>query len=191
MGPHPRQLRWVILGGSFIPLVVYLIWQMITLGVLSPAAFSATSSPINVAMFIQHLNAATQNSWLFAATHIFTFLAITTSFLGVAIGLFDALAEAFNWPTHTQSQRLKVSLLTFLPPLFFALFYPEGFIMALGYAAIALSILAVLMPVAIALKERPYQLTMPLYRVAGGKVALALAFIAGVLIIAFEVMNQV
>jgi tyrosine-specific transport protein len=186
VGPHPRQLRFVILLGSFIPLAVYLVWQVVTLGVLSVSEAS-TIDP-NLASFIQCLNATTNSPSLGLLIDIFTFLAITTSFLGVAIGLFDSLVEALKWPAHTQTQRFKISLLTFTPPLFFALFYPNGFIMALGYAAIALSLLAVLIPTAIAFKWRQ---TRPAssYQVSGGNLALISAFIVGALIIIFKVFN--
>ncbi|MEC4052472.1 aromatic amino acid transport family protein [Myroides odoratimimus] len=44
------------------------------------------------------------------------------------------------------------AICTFIPPLLFALFYPEGFILALGYAAIAGVILALVIPVVLYLK---------------------------------------
>ena len=186
VGPHPRQLRFVVLLGSLFPLLVYLLWQLTTLGIV-PASQATTIAQTDVAGFVQNLNALTNSPSLGAMITLFTFLAITTSFLGVAIGLFDSLAETLSLPTVTQFERFKVSLLTFLPPLFFALFYNDGFIIALGYAAIALSILAVLIPTAVALKWRIDRATVP-YQVAGGKTALILAFITGVLLIAFKIL---
>lgn len=187
VGPNPRQLRFIILTGSFLPLLVYLIWQVVTLGVLPIP--EATSVNTNLADFVQNLSIATNSSSLKLLISIFTFLAVTTSFLGVAIGLFDSLAETFKLPNQTQSQRLKISLLTFTPPVFFALFYPNGFIMALGYAAIALSLLAVLIPTAIAFKWRQNS-PLSAYQVTGGKVALVLAFGVGLLIIVFELFKS-
>ena len=37
-------------------------------------------------------------------------------------------------------------LLTFIPPLMFAIFYPDGFVIALGYASVPLVVLALIMP---------------------------------------------
>ena len=141
----------------------------------------------DVAGFVHNLNAITNNPLLGGMITLFTFLAITTSFLGVAIGLFDSIAETLSLPTVTQFERLKVSLLTFLPPVFFALFYNDGFIIALGYAAIALSILAVLMPTAVALKWRGDDQSSSPYQVTGGQLSLVAAFIAGLLIIFFKI----
>jgi tyrosine-specific transport protein len=61
----------------------------------------------------------------------------------VALGLFDYLADLFQ-RRNTVTGRLQTGAITFLPPLAFALFYPRGFVMALGYAGVALSVLALL-----------------------------------------------
>jgi len=186
VGPHPKALRLAIVVGSLCPLAVYLLWQTATLGILSPAALEALGHESNVAIFMQHLNSAMQSNTLDWLTNIFAFLAITTSFLGVAMGLFDYIAESLG-KTNAPVQRFQTSLLTFLPPLFFALFYPNGFITALGYAAIALSVLAVLLPTAIALKLRQ---SMPVtYRAWGGNALLVLAFLVGLCVIAIEVIG--
>ncbi len=63
--------------------------------------------------------------------------------------------------------RPLASMVTFLPPLAFALFYPQGFIMALGYAAIALAILAIFLPLVMVVKVRQ-QATDQHYQVTGG-----------------------
>jgi len=73
-----------------------------------------------------------------------------------------------------------------VPPLLFALYFPQGFIMALGYAAIALAVLAVLLPVALVWQSRK-QAEAPHYRVPGGVLALGLAGAMGVLIVGVQV----
>lgn len=79
------------------------------------------------------------------AVHLFADLALATSFLGVALGLFDYLADLFQ-RSNTVGGRLQTGAITFLPPLAFALFYPRGFVMALGYAGVALAVLALIIP---------------------------------------------
>lgn len=180
VGPNPKYLRKVIIVGSVVPLFVYLLWQIVTLGVLPPAG----TEEQNVAAFIQHLNNATQSSAIGYFSNIFTFFAVSTSFLGVAIGLFDYLAESLK-KQNTSTQRFQTALLTFTPPLFFALFYPNGFIMALGYAAIALSVLAILLPAAVAYKLRQSR-NMTSYEVIGGNLILGLVFLCGLSIIIIE-----
>ena len=186
IGPDPKALRSVIIIGSLIPLGVYLLWQTVTLGILPLSIIQSFGQETNAAIFIQHLNAITQKNTLDWLTNIFAFLAVATSFLGVAIGLFDYTAETFQ-KNDTPKQRFQTSLITFLPPLFFALFYPDGFILALGYAAIALSVLAVLMPIAISTRLR--YLPWATYKVKSNLIVLGISFLIGIGIIVIEIMN--
>ncbi|WP_438884798.1 aromatic amino acid transport family protein, partial [Bacillus cereus group sp. Bce018] len=73
---------------------------------------------------------------------IFADLALLTSFLGVSLGLFEFMGDTLR-KKGAGVNRFVASVATFTPPLLFALFYPQGFIMALGYAAIALAVLAI------------------------------------------------
>jgi tyrosine-specific transport protein len=186
VGPNPKVLRSVIIIGSLIPLGVYLLWQTVTLGILPLSTIQSFGQENNAAVFIQHLNAITQTDTLDWLTNIFAFLAIATSFLGVAIGLFDYTAETLK-KNNTPKNRFQTSLITFSPPLFFALFYPDGFILALGYAAIALSVLAVLVPIAISIRLR--YLPWSTYQVKSNIIMLGIAFLIGVGVIAIEVIN--
>lgn len=74
--------------------------------------------------------------------------------------------------------------MTFIPPLLFALFYPKGFIFALGFAAIALSILSLLLPALLVRKTRKQHSGG--YRVVGGQLGLLLVFFTGIAIIGIQ-----
>lgn len=103
--------------------------------------------------FVASVAGIAHNSNVSIAVKLFADLALATSFLGVSLGLFDFFADAFKQGDNNQG-RVMTALITFIPPLGFALFYPQGFIMALGYAAIALVVLAVFLPVAMVYKQR-------------------------------------
>src|SRR5690606_1527532 len=90
----------------------------------------------------------------------------------------------------SKSGRVQTALFTFVPPLCFALFYPQGFIMALGYAAIALVILDIFLPVAMVHVQRGQRQTIGEYQVSGGKPALIMATGAGVLIITAQFLQM-
>ena len=138
-----------IVIGSTIPLVVYIIWQAITLGVLGMEPAGDGS----VGEFIEKLTEKTGHSYLTIFTDVFAFFAMATSFLGVALSLFDYLGEWFPEKLEGET-KIKVGFLTFTLPLLFALLYPKGFVFAIGFAAIALSLLAVVLPGLIVLKEK-------------------------------------
>ncbi len=103
---------------------------------------------------------------------------------GVALGLFDYLADLFKRRNSIRG-RLQTGLITFTPPLLFALFYPRGFIMALGFAAVALSVLALILPAMLAWKAR--KLHQGKYQVWGGRPALAIVFACGVTVIGIQI----
>ncbi len=128
---------------------------------------------------------------------VFADLALLTSFLGVSLGLFeflnDMLSSKSRSSTANQSEinRIKASIVTFTPPLGFALFYPEGFITALGYAAIALVILAIFLPVIMVHKVRRNNCQDNMYQVIGGNVTLLIAMVTGVMIISAQLLVTV
>lgn len=184
MGGDVKKLRIIFIIGSAIPLVAYILWQIATLGSINPTTFIgilAENSGLN-GLLDAIRNVVMSERTQFIA-QMFMSLALATSFLGIALGLFDFLADLFKRQDNMEG-RLQTGLLTFLPPLVFALFYPKGFVMALGFAAIALSILALLLPSAMAFKsrlcnERKYQVT-------GGTPALFIVFLCGIVVIGVQ-----
>lgn len=185
LGGETRALRKVVIWGSAIPLIVYLLWQIVTLGVINQTQLMQDSA---LSALIGHLAAKVHSSHLASLIGIFADLALLTSFLGVSLGLFEYLGDILR-KKHAQSGRLPASLITFLPPLGFALFYPQGFIMALGYAAIALAILAIFLPIMMVHKVRQNEAACAdKYRVFGGQPALIGCGVAGVVIIGAQVL---
>ncbi|ARA29455.1 tyrosine transporter TyrP [Enterobacter hormaechei] len=182
-----RKLRRVFVIGSAIPLIAYLFWQLVTLGSIDSNTFiglMAEHSGLNG--FLVALRNVVASSHVELAVHLFADLALATSFLGVALGLFDYMADLFQ-RRNTVAGRLQTGAMTFLPPLAFALFYPRGFVMALGYAGVALSVLALLLPSLLAWKSRQ-QHPQQGYRVAGGTPMLCAVFGCGVVIILVQIL---
>ena len=110
------------------------------------------------------------------AVHLFADLALATSFLGVSLGLFDYLADRFQRKNNV-SGRLQSGMITFLPPLAFALFYPRGFVMALGYAGVAFAVLALMLPAMPVMTSRQLH-PQAAWRVAGGAPVLWLVILS-------------
>ncbi len=182
MNGNVRKLRWIFITGSAIPLVAYIFWQMVTLGSINSSTFMGMlASHTGLNGLLQALREVVASPHVELAVHLFADLALATSFLGVALGLFDYLADLFQ-RSRTVSGRLQTGAITFLPPLAFALFYPRGFVMALGYAGVALAVLALLLPSLLVWQSRKHHATGD-YRVPGGKPALCLVFACGIAII--------
>ncbi|WP_115718146.1 aromatic amino acid transport family protein [Gallaecimonas mangrovi] len=145
-----RQIRIAIAAGTLLPLALYLIWQLVVLGSLSSAAVATTDGKLE--KLIAALSAH-HGGWLSPSIHLFADLALATSFLGVAVGMFDFLASLFNRKSNAAG-RSQTALLTFLPPLLVALFMPGIFVSALGYAAIALAVIALVLPAFISHRQK-------------------------------------
>ncbi|EPN9526361.1 tyrosine transporter TyrP [Cronobacter malonaticus] len=179
-----RKLKLIFITGSAIPLVAYLFWQLATLGAIPSDTFMgllATHAGLNG--LLQAVRDVVASPHVELAVHLFADLALATSFLGVSLGLFDYLADMFK-RRRTVTGRAQSGLMTFVPPLVFSLFYPQGFVMALGYAGVALAVLALLLPALLAWQSRKRHTAG--WQVAGGSLALALVFACGIAIVAIQ-----
>ena len=180
---NTTSLRKVMLFGSSIPLVVYIFWQIVTLGVISQQSLMADPA---LGSLIAHLADTLHSANISQIIGIFADLALLTSFLGVSLGLFEFLGDAMKG-NRNKTSRLQTGLLTFIPPMGFALFFPQGFVLALGYAAIALVILALFFPVVMVKHARKTLKTDQNYQVSGGNGALLITSLVGVGIISIQI----
>ncbi|EGT5679932.1 tyrosine transporter TyrP [Cronobacter turicensis] len=179
-----RKLKLVFITGSAIPLVAYLFWQLATLGAIPSDTFMGLlANHAGLNGLLQAVRDVVASPHVELAVHLFADLALATSFLGVSLGLFDYLADMFK-RRRTVAGRAQSGLMTFVPPLAFALFYPQGFVMALGYAGVALAVLALLLPALLAWQSRKRHAMA--WQVAGGNIMLAVIFACGIGIVAIQ-----
>lgn len=160
-----RQLRLAILVGSLIPLVCYIAWDMVIMGVIPiehAKALITTSDLVNV------LTATAQKSYITVCTRVFTSFCVLTSFLGVALCLVDFLADGLQLEKKGAS-KIFIHLATFIPPLFIVIFFPNVFIKALEYAGIYCVILLILLPAWMAWNGRYRRHIAHGFKAPGGK----------------------
>ncbi|PHQ80283.1 MAG: tyrosine-specific transport protein [Coxiella sp. (in: Bacteria)] len=195
LGHDAKRLRFVFIVGSIIPLIIYLFWVLVTVGVLpltGPHSFKQIAdSNGSVGMFTVELSRWFHSHMIVVAINLFSNIAVTTSFLGVGLGLFDYFCD--NLKQVRVAKRELAAVITFIPPLIFALVYPKGFIFALGFAAICLAVLAVLLPTSMVWAWRnrdDAEHRQILYRVAGNKGVIAVVFAIGVLIILLQILTM-
>ncbi|HHR5845953.1 TPA: tyrosine transporter TyrP [Providencia alcalifaciens] len=184
MNGDVRKLRIIFITGSAIPLVAYILWQIATLGAIPSDTFMgilAQSSGLNGLLTAIRDVVATPRVNM--AVALFMDLALATSFLGVALGLFDYLADLFK-RSNNFAGRAQTTLLTFVPPLLAALFF-SSFVQALTYAAVALSVLALIIPALLTMRVRKLE-AKGVYRVKGGTPILGLVLLCGIAVIAIQ-----
>jgi tyrosine-specific transport protein len=188
IGTDHKNLRTTFILGSAIPLIVYIVWESVVLGIIplqgaNSFAFIKEGGG-DLGLFTAALSTLAGGGWIVSACQGFTSLAVATSFLGVGLGLFDFMEEQLT-RNCKKPPLLITGVFTFVIPVIFALFYPEGFIRALGYAAIALSILAIIIPVLAVWKLRSFRSTNK-YVLCGGRLGLVIALLCGVGVIFLE-----
>jgi len=175
------SLRKVLMIGSTIPLVCYILWLMVTLGTVGGATVYGFEG--SLPKLVSALQGIAHSDILRQCIDLFANLALITSFLGVTMSLFDYIAELTRARDNLLG-RLQTWLITFVPPLLCALYYPDGFIKVLGFAALPLVVMIIFLPIAMALGQRKQNLGG--YQVSGGQFALAASALVGLVIIAAQ-----
>lgn len=186
-----NQLKKAIFIGSAIPLLVYIVWELLTLGVIPldganglNEGFKEGSNAANL------LSAILGNSLISLLARFFSFFAIVTSFLGVSLSLSHFLADGFKIK-ETKGGDILVYILTFLPPLVFTLTDPRAFLSALEFAgAFGVIILLGLLPALMVWSGRYYKNYNTPYKAPGNKGALILTILVSTVVVVLEVLNQ-
>ncbi|WP_068083888.1 tryptophan permease [Polycladidibacter stylochi] len=166
-GKKPQVITKCLVTGTVIALLLYLFWLLATLGNISrpdfiPVIEKGGNIGVLVAALSETVSSATTSNLLSA----FGNMAVASSFLGVSLGLFDFLADLLKFDDSRQG-RGKTALVTFLPPLIGGIFFPDGFIMAIGFAGLAATVWAAIVP-ALMVRQSRKKFAGQTYRVWGG-----------------------
>lgn len=150
-------LRKVILFGSLIPLVCYIVWDAVIMGVIAREGehglLALMSSEHATSGLTEALDQAVHSSWISGFFGFFTSICMVTAFLGVSLGLFDFLADGLKLKKAGPQGKSTLAL-TFVPPLIIVLFQPGIYLQALSYAGVCCVILLLLLPAAMAWRGR-------------------------------------
>lgn len=175
-----KQLRRIVLLGSLIPLILYILWDLAILGSLPSTGPNSLAAVLHAGAVASSLMILLQdilhNTFINQISRLFTSVCVATSFLGVSLCLVDFLADGFSIKKKGVG-RLIVYLFTFLPPILIVLFEPHIFVLALNYAGTLTLILLAVLPVLMVWRGRYYLQFSGPYRVWGGKPLLVILFL--------------
>ncbi|MFV4847089.1 tryptophan permease [Edwardsiella tarda] len=172
-----------LMYGTLIALVIYLFWQYVIQGNISRAAFrQIIAEGGNIGSLLKQMGSVASSPLVTQLLNAFSYMALASSFLGVSLGLFDYIADMLKF-ADTPSGRAKSALLTFVPPTIGALLFPNGFLYAIGFAGLAATIWAVIVPALMAHASRR-RFPQAHYRVPGGIAVI-------VLVIGFGLLNAI
>ncbi|MFT7470257.1 MAG: tryptophan-specific transport protein [Kiritimatiellia bacterium] len=145
-GKKPVMIGRCMLIGSCLCFLVYLLWLVSTMGNLQRQAFlPIIAEGGNIGVLVAAINQVVPSEQLEKLLNSFANLAIITSFLGVSLALFDFVTDKFNF-SETPLGRLKTAIIVFLPPIVGGVFFPDGFILAIGFAGMAVAFTALIVP---------------------------------------------
>lgn len=144
-----KRLRRAIIIGTTLTLVIYIVWQWLFLGIVPREGANGLLETLEQGRdAVYPLQYFTKNPLIWTLGRAFAFFALTTSFLGVGIGLVDFLADGLQKPKGP-----VVFLAAFGLPLVVAMLFPHIFLQALGVAGgFGCAALLGVLPIVMALK---------------------------------------
>lgn len=180
-----KRVRITILGGGLITLAIYLVWSILVLGVVEPNTIQDSYQRGEEATIA--LRNVLGSSSISHFAQGFAFFAIITSFLAQGLTLTHFLADGFKL-IPTRKNLWWLCSLALIPPLIFALFYPQIFFKALSFAGgICAMVLFGILPTSMAWIGRYQRKHSSHYHVSGGKTSL----IAGMLFSLFVIVCEI
>ncbi|AQS35487.1 aromatic amino acid transport protein [Shewanella psychrophila] len=180
-GKDPSTIIKAIVLGTVIAFVIYVCWLVATMGNIGRSEFvDIIAQGGNMGVLVGALSGAITSDWLTSMLTLFANLAVASSFLGVTLGLFDYLADLFGFD-ESRSGRLKTAAVTFLPPTVLGLLFPDGFLIAIGFAALAATIWAAIVPAMMAHKVRKMYPDYKGFKVPGGTPVIAIVILFGII----------
>ena len=179
-GKDPASVNACLRYGTLIALICYVVWLVAADGIISRDQFrSVIAAGGNVGDLIRGAGSVLDGDFILRMLEGFSFLAVTTSFLGAGLGLFDYMADLCNFDDSPRG-RAKTALATFLPPTLCGLIWPQGFLYAIGWAGFAATIWSVLIP-ALMLRASRKKFRAATYRAPWGRALVPLLLAYGCL----------
>jgi tyrosine-specific transport protein len=183
-----QRVRLSIVIGSLMAFVIYLIWQVIVLGILPLDQIVASLQEGKDSS--QALSLFLHSAVIKIGAEGLAFFAILTSFLSQALSLVHFLADGFK--VHSlKHESFSLCLLALLPPLFFALCYPQLFFKALNFAGgICAVVLFGILPTAMVWVGRYHKFMQGSYRFPFGRTSLVVVLVVAVCILLLQISDM-
>ncbi len=179
-----KDLRWAIFLGSFLPFLIYAIWQWIIIGAIPKADILEASAKGQA--ITQILINLTGNLWIAKASQAFGLFAIVTSMLGVSYSVYDFINDGIKMKS-SKVKTLILTCLTFVPPFIMTMINPAIFLLSIGIAGgFGEAYLNGILPTLLVWKGR-YKHKLQIKRLLlGGKFSLSLLLLFGFLVMLLE-----
>lgn len=176
---NERKAKLAIAGGTFIALLLYLLWVISVFGVLPREKFAPIiAANGDLDLLLDSIGNQLATGYIKEAVNAFSIAAILSSFVGVGLGTFDFLADFFKFEDN-KIGRTKSWAVTFLPPLLFSLLSPLGFLKAIGYAGAVATLWTCITPALLAYKTN-----------SAGRLVIGVVLLFGICTAAFHFLTM-
>ena len=188
-----KLLKQIVLWGSLVPLVVYIVWEYCILGSIplngayGLKAMMADNKHLGITEALSYY--VTQSPWLIYNAHLFYVCIVLTSFFGVSFALLHFLEDGLKLKAKHAKHRIILVLLTYVPPLLAMLINPHSFDRVLGFAGIFVAAILGVLPAAMAWRGRYYLKLKGPFKVWGGKPLLFITLLFFIYVIILEIIN--
>ncbi len=187
-----KMLKRTFFWGSLIPAIVYILWTSSVLSVVyhdNPTFYGQmTAGKVEVGELIQVLSSIAKWQSVQLLVWWISILAIATSVLGVGVGLCETLNSMLAEKVpQALLRKILSSLITVMPAFLIAIYVPNAFIAALGFAGMILAVIAILLPAYLFGKMKEHHLHYPELKSKG---LMALSVCVGIIVIVSELFNM-
>lgn len=168
-------VRKATIIGLAIPLVIFLIWTLVTHGVVTQQHLIEFAQQPN-ADIGQFINANINDAqWLGSVISVFSLSALVTSFIGLSLALIIILRETFKDHQQSAAQNQLVSklnslhlfVLAIILPLGVVLVVPNAFSAFLSVAAVLFTVQSIIFPIILLALQRTSKNAAQLYSQPG------------------------
>jgi len=176
MNRNVPKMRTAIILGTSIPFAIYVIWEMLILGIVPfTGSGGLAEAAVKGENAVNPLGSYLHNTTLLTIGQAFAFFAMTTSFLGISIAFIDFLADGLKVAKQGMD-RIKLCAAIFLIPMIITFINPNLFLVALGYAGgFGVALLLGAMPILMVWAGRYYEGHSLLHQqLPGGKITLSI-----------------
>lgn len=185
-----KVLTRSIVYGTSMAAIAYGLWLFVVLGIVPVDGEHGLAHALQEGKAAtESLKFYTQSTFLPKFAEFFAFFAITTSYFGIALGLFDFLSDL----TKIQKKgwgKLILGLLVFVPTLYGTISFPNAFLSALDVTGgLGDSILNGIIPVLMVWIGRYVIGYKDSYKLWGGRPLLVLLFLCSLLIITVQIFK--
>ncbi len=190
LGKHKRNIQIAIIVGCSVPFFIYLVWELIILGMLSKENAYLLSTSGDSEFIIQFLQKTIQSPYLFLFIQLFSLFALLTSLITVGLSFRDFVRDK-NALSRIFEQKYFLPFLIVVIPFLFSIVIPNLFLRGLSLAGgLGVVILFGVIPIWMCWKVRYKQSVQSDHILPGGKISLVILMIISILIFSIELLRQ-